>query len=161
MHRGEPLGAGASQSGYTLVALLVVVFVISLGLAVAGPTWREQGRRLHERELMRVGMLYAQALADFRASSPGSLKAYPRSLDELLLDPRFLGVRRHLRRLYPDPVDPTQPWGLTKDADGNITGVYSQSADEPLAAGSVDLGGLVLAPARHYSDWKFSLPTPP
>jgi len=160
MRRGSATRPGASQSGYTLVALLVVVFVMALGLSVAGPTWREQNRRLRERELMRIGMLYARAVAEFRASSPGSLKAYPRSLDELVLDPRFLGVRRHLRRLYPDPIDPAQPWGLTKDADGNITGVYSQSADAPVAGGPVDLGDLVLAPAQHYSDWKFSLPTP-
>jgi type II secretory pathway pseudopilin PulG len=160
MRRGEPSPNRASQSGYTLVTLLVVVFLVSLGLSIAGPTWREQNRRLHERELLRVGMLYAHALADFRASSPGSLKAYPNSLEELLLDPRYLGVRRHLRRLYPDPIDPTQPWGLTKDADGHITGVYSQSVDEPVAEGPMDMGDLVLAPARHYSDWKFSLPIP-
>lgn len=161
MRRGKSLGRGAPQSGYTLVALLVALFVISLGLAVAGPTWHQQSRRAQERELMRVGMLYAHALANFRASSPGSAKAYPASLDELLLDPRFLSVQRYLRRLYPDPVDPTRPWGLVKDAGGNIIGVYSQSTDEPVASGSVDLGDLVLASAHHYSDWKFSLPTPP
>ena len=161
MRPGRAQAPRASQSGYTLVALLVAVFVIALGLAVAGPTWRQQNRRAQERELLRVGMLYAHALASFRDHSPGSLKAYPRSLDELLLDPRYVGVQRHLRRLYPDPVDPTRPWGLTHDADGNITGVYSQTTDAPVATGSIDLGDLVLAPANRYSDWKFSLPTPP
>ena len=161
MRPGSASGHHASQSGYTLVALLVVIFILSIGLAVAGPTWRQQTRRAQERELMRIGMLYAHAFASFRASSPGSVKAYPKSLDELLLDPRYLGVRRYLRQLYPDPVDPAQPWGLTLDAEGNITGVYSESADEPVARGRVDLGDLVLAPAQRYSDWKFSLPTPP
>lgn len=147
-----------SQAGFTLVVLLAVMFIIALGLSAAGPRWHDQHRREQERELVRVGTLYARALADFRESSPGSLKSYPRSLDELALDPRFLGVRRHLRRLYPDPLDPGRPWGLVRDNDGFIVAVYSLSADEPLARGPVDLGGVVLPPARRYSDWKFSPP---
>lgn len=105
---------------------------------------------------MRVGVLYAHALAEFRDSSPGSLKTYPKSLDELALDPRFLGVRRHLRRLYPDPLDPSRPWGLVRDIDGYIVAIYCQSPEAPLAEGPVDLGDVVLSPARRYSDWKFS-----
>ncbi len=158
MHPGRTSHRRRSQSGFTFVALLVVIFVVALGLSAAGPRWREQSQREQERELMRVGVLYARALADFRENSPGSLKTYPRSLDELVLDSRFLGVRRHLRRLYPDPLDPARPWGVVRDIDGYIVAVYSQSPDEPVAAGPVDLDYLVLAPARHYSDWKFSPP---
>ena len=144
------------ESGFTLIALLAAMFVAALGLSVAGPRWYEQHRRASERELMRVGVLYARALADFRQNSPGSLKTYPKTLEELVLDTRFLGVHRHLRRLYPDPLNPARPWGLVRDIDGYIVGVYSQSEDEPVAAGAVDLGDVVLAPARRYSDWKFS-----
>jgi type II secretory pathway pseudopilin PulG len=161
MRLGKATPARAAEAGFTLVALLVVMFVIALGLSVAGPTWAEQNRRSRERELLRVGVLYERALADFRASSPGSLRTYPKSLDELVLDTRFLGVRRHLRQLYPDPLEPTRPWGVVKDIDGYIVAVYSQSSDEPVASGSVDLGDIVLAPARHYADWKFSPPSPP
>ena len=160
MHPGKATVARAPESGYTLVALLVAVFVVALGLSVAGPTWREQNRRLQERELMRIGVLYAHALAEFRESAPGSLKTYPKSLDELALDTRFLGVRRHLRRLYPDPLDPARPWGVVRDIDGYIVGVYSQSSDVPLVTEAVELGDITLAPARHYSDWKFSPPSP-
>ncbi len=109
---------------------------------------------------MRIGVLYAHALAEFRESAPGSLKTYPKSLDELVRDTRFFGVRRHLRRLYPDPLDPARPWGTVRDIDGYIVGVYSQSSDPPLATVAVDLGDIVLSPARRYSDWKFSPPTP-
>ena len=158
---GKGVRRRAAESGFTLLALLLVMFVIALGLSAAGPGWHDQHRRSKERELMRVGALYAHALADFRDSSPGSLKTYPRSLDELVLDARFLGVRRHLRRLYPDPLEPARPWGLVKDADGHIVAVFSQSLDEPLAAGAVDLGDVVLAPVHRYCDWKFSPPSPP
>jgi len=161
MRPGKPIHARVPEAGFTLIALLVVVFVIALGLSIAGPTWHEQTRRVNERELMRVGVLYAHALAEFREGSPGALKTYPKSLDELVLDTRFMGVHRHLRRLYPDPLDPSRPWGLVRDIDGYIVGVYSQSTDAPIAEGAVTLGDIELAPARHYSDWKFSPPSPP
>jgi type II secretory pathway pseudopilin PulG len=161
MRPGRTAAPRPPESGFTFVALLVVVFVIALGLGVAAPTWSQQDKRERERELMRVGVLYAHALADFRESAPGSLKTYPKSLDELVLDARFLGVRRHLRRLYPDPLDPARPWGVVKDIDGYIVAVYSQSADEPVATGPVVLGDIVLASARRYSDWKFSPPSQP
>ena len=160
MRPGKASNPYASESGFTLIALLVAMFVIALGLSVAGPTWHEQNRRTQERELMRIGVLYAHALADFRESAPGSLKTYPKSLDELVLDTRFLGVRRHLRRLYPDPLDPARPWGVVRDIDGYIVGVYSQSSDAPLVTGAIALGDIAMAPARHYSDWKFSPPSP-
>jgi len=160
MRPGKSSVGAPPASGFTLLALLVVMFVIALGLAAAGPTWADQSRRAREHELLHVGLLYERALADFRQSSPGSLKTYPKSLEELVLDTRFLGVRRHLRQLYPDPLEPTRPWGVVKDIDGYIVAVYSQSVDEPLAGGSIELGDIVLPPARHYSDWKFSPPTP-
>jgi type II secretory pathway pseudopilin PulG len=131
------------------------VALVSLALSVAGPRWADQSRRQREQELLRVGALYARAIAEFRDDSPGSLKTYPRSLDELTLDKRFVGVRRHLRELYPDPLDPSRPWGLVQDLDGNVVGVFSRSTDSPLIPGPLDLGVLTLVPARHYADWKF------
>ena len=85
----------------------------------------------------------------------GSVRSYPSALDELLRDPRLPGVQRHLRRLYPDPLNPRRPWGLVIDEFGRITGVYSQSVDSPLARGPVVLPDRTLPPAQRYADWKF------
>jgi len=156
MRRGSAPRAHAAARGYSLVALLALMAVLSIGLAVAGPTWADRKRRERERELLHIGALYAQALAEYRDSAPGSLKSYPNSLDELLLDRRFVGVRRHLRQLYPDPLGPATPWGLMYNRDGGIIGVYSQSQDAPLASVPIPLGTLTLPPARRYSDWKFT-----
>ena len=161
MRPGSASRGDSRQGGFTLVAVLALVFLFALGLSVAGPRWHDLHRRAQERELMRVGVIYAQALADFRDNSPGSLKEYPRTLEELTLDPRFLGVRRHLRQLYPDPLDPARPWGVVRDKDGGIVGVFSQSEDAPIALGPVDLGSVALVPARRYSDWKFTAPNQP
>ena len=141
--------------GFTYIALLALVALISLALSIAGPTWSDKSRRIHERELLRIGALYADAIGAYKADSPGSLKTYPKSLDDLLLDKRFVGVHRHMRQLYPDPMDPSRPWGVIRDIDGYIVGVFSQDDREPVAAGPVLIGDIALPAARHYTDWKF------
>ena len=140
------------------MAMLVVVALISIGLAVAGPLWSQRVRRDHERDLLRVGALYAQALADYRDQSPGSDKRYPMTLAQLLNDDRSIRATRYLRRLYPDPVAPTSEWGLIRDDRGAIEGVFSQSSDAPIAGGPQVVGALTLAPAARYSDWRFIAP---
>lgn len=149
-------GRGRTVSrGFTFVAALLLLALVSLGLAVAGPLWSQQAQRERERELLRMGALYAQAIAAYRSASPGSDKRYPEQLEWLLLDRRFVGTVRHLRRLYPDPVNPGQPWGLVRDGAGQIVGVHSLSTEPPLAQGPLQWSGRVLGPVRRYADWQF------
>ncbi|MEF7613638.1 type II secretion system protein [Aquincola sp. MAHUQ-54] len=156
MQRGEPGRATAPQGGFTLIALLVIVAVVGWGLAFVGPAWSSQAHREREQELLRIGRLYAEALQRYREMSPGGLKTGPARLEDLLLDTRFLGTVRHLRRLYPDPMGADRPWGLVRDAQGGIVGVFSRSEEETVAQGPVwVVDGLVLPPARKYVDWKF------
>ena len=142
-------------SGFTFVWVLAAIVILSIGLAAIGPIWAEQARREREQDLLRVGQLYAHAIARYRANAPGTLKPYPISLDQLLLDGRFAGTVRHLRRLYPDPLGAQRPWGVVRDADGGIRGVYSQSTDMPLRREPLDLDGVSLPAAQRYDQWKF------
>ena len=143
------------QRGFGLVAALVVLALVSLGLAATGPVWSQRAQRERERELIGFGLLYAQALAAYKAASPGSDKQYPATLEALALDTRFAGTVRHLRRAYADPLNPGKPWGLVRNTAGRIVGVYSQSVAAPLAQGELRLDDRVLPPARRYADWKF------
>lgn len=145
----------ALQRGFTYVWVLAAIVVMSLGLAAIGPRWADQARREHERELLQIGSLYAKAIAAYYRASPGSLKQYPAKLEDLLVDTRMVGTVRHLRKLYPDPLDPSRAWGVLRGSDGRIRGVYSQSEDEPLRIESLELDSASLAAARRYSDWKF------
>jgi type II secretory pathway pseudopilin PulG len=158
MRAGRRHSYRSPARGYTFVSVLVLLAVCMIGLSIAGPNWAEAARRGREHELLRIGRLYALALAEYQATSPGALKAYPSALDELVDDHRFVGVRRHLRRLYPDPLAPDRAWGLVRDAQERIIGVYSQSDAAPVAQGALDLGGVRLPAARHYSDWHFIAP---
>jgi type II secretory pathway pseudopilin PulG len=148
-------GSHRPALGFTLVAALLLLALLSLGLAVIGPLWSQQSQRERERDLLRVGTLYAQAIAAYQRVSPGSDKQYPATLDVLVLDTRFVGTVRHLRKLYADPMASGQAWGLVRNPAGRIIGVYSQSAAAPLAQGSVALDDRVLPPAQRYADWKF------
>jgi type II secretory pathway pseudopilin PulG len=148
MRRGEP-------GGYSFVAVLVLLAIVSFGLAFIGPLWSQQAQREREQELLRIGTLYARALANYRDSSPGSAKQYPASLDALLVDTRFVGVVRHLREPYPDPVNAGQAWGLLRNEAGCIVGVHSLSTAAPLAQGAVAPDGTAMPAATQYSQWKF------
>lgn len=144
-----------AQRGFTLPLAMAGIALAALALSVAGPLWAQYEQRERERELLRVGLLYAQALAAYRDSSPGR-KELPSTLEQLVLDSRFVGTQRHLRRLYPDPMNPRRPWGLLRDAQGRINGVYSQHPKAPVAQGPVALSDRTLPPARSYAQWQFT-----
>lgn len=135
--------------------MLAVLALAMMAMSMAGPLWSAQQQRDKEQELLRLGGLYARALSEYRSSAPGNLKQYPARLEQLVLDDRYIGTQRYLRRLYGDPVNGERPWGLVLDRQQRIAGVYSLSDKRPVAsalAGAKALGAE--APTR-YSDWKF------
>lgn len=147
--------ARRSDGGFTYVWALAALVVFSLGLAAIGPNYAADAQREREADLLRVGRLYAEAIASYHAASPGSLKQYPASLEMLLEDTRFVGTVRHLRRLYADPLQPGRPWGLLRSPDGGIRGVYSADERAPLRSAALDLGVVALPPSQRYLDWHF------
>lgn len=147
------MAAGRNACGFALLAVLVALAL--LALATQGVTWvlSQQAMREREAELLRRGQAYAQAIADFHAASPGSIKGFPREIAELLEDRRFLGVRRHLREPYADPIG--TDWQFVLGPDGTIRGVHSASTRAPIRSAPIDLGHVQLPAAERYSDWKF------
>lgn len=152
---GSPVERTGTQHGFTYVAVLAILALLGVALAAIGTRWADRVQREREQDLLRVGQLYAQAILAYHRGSPGSDKTWPKSLEDLLLDPRMLGTVRYLRAPYGDPMVPGQPFGIVRAADDTIRGVYSTSAATPFQQGRVDLGVTVLAPAQHYSDWQF------
>jgi type II secretory pathway pseudopilin PulG len=155
MRAGDRAGNSPSR-GFTYVIVLLLVALLSLGLSITGPRWADAAQREREDELVRIGTLYAQAITRYREASPGSLKQYPASLDNLLLDNRFVGTRRHLRRLYTDPLVPGRPLGIVRGADGSVRGVFSTSEAQPLRRTPLQIDGLAeMPPAAQYNQWVF------
>lgn len=146
----------AGERGFTLIWCMAMVLALGLGLAAVGPMWQADSQRERERELLRVGRLYAQAIASYKKASPGTRKEYPAALQDLIRDPRHVGTLRHLRTAYTDPMVPGKAFVLVLDAQGRILGVRSTSRERPFLRlapfDELDMPGN----AEHYSDWTFT-----
>lgn len=144
----------ATRRGSRGAALLLTMFLVALigiMLTVAGRVWRTEMQREKEAELLVVGAEIAKAITRYHAVS----LQYPENLKQLLLDTRQQNTVRYLRRLYRDPVTGSGTWGLIKDVNGRITGVYSLGKGEPLKQAGFDTAQAKFKGAKSYSDWAF------
>ena len=139
--------------GFAYLFMLFMLALLAISLLAAGTLEYYAGVRSNEAELLRVGAEFRHALSSYRnAVAPG---AYPASLDELVLDRRSGVLRRHLRKLYVDPMTRSRDWGLIVEA-GQIVGVYSKSERKPMKVAGFDPEDAGLEGGEHYSDWIFS-----
>lgn len=150
--RRPPPGRGGN--GFTYLGVLFLVMLMGLGLAGSLQAWSVSKQRERERDLLWIGDQYARALKAYYTQSPGP-RQYPQRLDELLEDKRFPAPRRHLRRLYADPITNTSDWGLIKTPDGRISGVHSLSEAEPRKQSQFPLRWEDFNNKTKYSDWRF------
>ncbi|MGE8168072.1 type II secretion system protein [Pseudomonas putida] len=146
--------SGKACAGFTYLGVLLLIAVSSVALAASGTLWSSVAQREHERQLLWVGGQYAQALRSYYRASPG-LAQYPQELTDLLVDNRFPEARRHIRRLYPDPITGSDEWGVVRAIDGRITGVHSRSDATPFKRSGFDRQWSGFEGLEHYSDWQF------
>lgn len=142
------------SSGYTYIGLLVIVAVLGVSLAATGSLWHVEMTRERERELLLIGVEFQQALKSYRDASPGAMRS-PRSLDELVEDKRLPVTRRHLRKIYVDPLTGRAEWGYLRLPDGGIIGVYSVAAGSPLKRARMPVALAYLEGTTRYRDWIF------
>ena len=154
------------QRGFTYLVLLFTVAITAAGLGGTGILWHTAQQRQKEVELLFIGNQIRNAIASYYARTPGNLRRYPASLEELLKDPRFPTTVRHLRKLYRDPItaNAQKPgdWGLITAPGGGIMGVYSTSEAAPLKRAGFDLPNRVfeertvtLGDKMTYKEWQF------
>jgi type II secretory pathway pseudopilin PulG len=136
----------------------MVIAMLGLGTSIAAQLHAVSARREREKELLFVGHQFRAALRSYyHAQMRAGRKEYPASLEELLKDNRFPGIRRHLRKLYRDPVHGGSEWGLVR-VGGRIVGIHSLSQEQPLKQGNFDLEDAAFADREKYSDWVFTYP---
>jgi type II secretory pathway pseudopilin PulG len=138
--------------GFTYLTVLFIVAVITAGLALVGEVWETAAKREKETELLFIGNQYRQAITRYYLAGKNQ---YPRSLDDLLKDPRQPGIVRYLRRAYQDPFTGKAEWGIVKAPDGGVQGVYSQSDQKPLKIANFRVRDAGFESAKTYADWKF------
>ncbi len=145
-------GARAARArGFTYIGLLLLVAIMGVSLSVAAELWHTAQQRDKEEELLFVGGQIRHAIAMYAAN----VGSYPHSLKDMEKDPTFPGVRRYLRRVYPDPVSGKPEWGLVMPDGNAITGVYSLSEEEPIKKAGFDRLDREFEGKTKYSDWKF------
>lgn len=153
--------SGEHQGGFAYLVLLLAIALIGIAASSAVSLGATLARRDAELQLLAIGAEFDQALRSY-AGVPGAATAVagargPRNLEDLLRDPRYPGVRRHLRKLYADPLTGSAEWGLVRDGEGFIIGVYSQSAGRPIKRGQFPPMQAHFEEAESYSGWAFGL----
>jgi type II secretory pathway pseudopilin PulG len=147
------------EHGFTYIALLIFVAIMSVGLLATGEVWNTAMKREKEQELLFAGDQIRTAITMYYNHSAGQGGRFPMSLEDLLKDPRSPATKRYLRKLYLDPVTNSSDWELIKGPNGEIFGVHSASADEPTKKSNFSLADQDFEGKMKYSDWVFMIST--
>lgn len=151
--RGSP---GPCQAGFTYLGLIIFVFILGMVGAATLKIGSLLQRAHAEQELLEIGFQFSTALRTYAEASPRGRPTQPMSLEELLRDTRFPNPRRHLRKIFVDPVSGKAEWGLVRAGDGGrILGVHSLSQAAPLKLGNFDQRFPGFENRERISDWKF------
>lgn len=128
----QPIQAGKqckqsrkNQTGFTYLVLLFSIAILGIGLASTGVIWSTEARLAKQRELDFIGREFIQAIESYYNATPGEVKSYPLTVDELLTDRRFLFTKRHLRKIYVNPFSNSADWQYLREPGGGIHGISS------------------------------------
>lgn len=113
--------AGASDSGYALVALVATLTVALIAMAVAVPTWQHVVKNEREQELIFRGGQIADAIARFQRKNANAL---PSSIEQLVKG-------RFLRKAYKDPMTKDGEWRLVRQGEAILPGVAAPGMAAP------------------------------
>lgn len=114
------------QKGLAYLAVLFLVMAISISMLVVTQNEETLIRREKELDWLFIGQQYQKAITQYYQQSPNGLRELPLTFDDLILDKRFLEVKRHLRKTYPDPLT-GKNWIEIRNLEGRLIGVKSAS----------------------------------
>lgn len=149
------------QRGLAYLALLIgvaIIGVVAAGTIQLGALYQ---RRMAEKELLYVGDQFQRALLSYTDNTPVGQPTQPRSLDELVRDPRYPNPVRYLRRVYADPLTGKADWVLILSPNGQtIVGIHSASREHPIQLRQFPERFRGFEDKLSYTDWVF-IPRPP
>jgi len=149
-------GRAGRACGFTYLGLLILLAIMGLVAAAGIKMGAVMQRAAAEEELLEIGAQFSEALRSYAAATPRDQVPYPPSLQELLKDPRFPHPRRHLRKIFLDPVSGNAQWGITYlDGERGVIAVYSLSDRRPLKIANFDVRFQNFGQKEKLSDWKF------
>lgn len=159
-----------SEKGFIFLWALFAAALAGIMLAGTGQVWQITSQREKEKELLFVGDQFRQAVMSYHDDASGGPKEYPESLEQLLEDKRGTTTKRHLRKIFIDPMTNTTDWGLVEEPEPEqenssvsistgkkkgIIGVYSVSKGMPIKVDNFKEHNADFSDAVTYQDWKF------
>ncbi|WP_306391103.1 type II secretion system protein [Telluria beijingensis] len=146
------------QAGFTYLGLIVFVAIVGLVGAATLKVGSLLQRAAAEEELLEIGAAFSAALDSYAAATPRGASPYPPSMAELLKDPRSPAVRRHLRKVFIDPLTGKAEWGIVYLGGGEtgIVAFHSLSQARPLKIANFDSRFKGLDNKEKISEWRFS-----
>lgn len=142
------------QQGFSYVVVMFLVAVLSMISVRALENTQMDERRWKEAQLLKVGKAYRDAIEAYYLNTPGTGKALPGSVNDLLLDQRISKAVRPLRRPYRDPITGSATWGYIYK-DDRLVGVYSLSKLKPLKQDGFIDEQVKFKNAASYQNWRF------
>lgn len=144
------------DGGFTYLSLIILVAIIGLVSATTLKLGAVLQRSRAEQQLLDIGAAFSDALQSYADATPAGFPPQPPSLKELLKDPRFPGVRRHLRKVFVDPMTGEAEWGVVYLGDKRgVLAVYSLSDAKPVKIGNFPARFQGLAGKKKISEWRF------
>lgn len=100
------------ENGFVYLWALFAVVLAGIMMAGTGQMWQAKSQREKETELLFIGEEFRKAIMSYHNSGT---KQYPSSLEDLLKDDRSPNIKRHLRKIYVDPMTGTAEWGIVEE----------------------------------------------
>jgi type II secretory pathway pseudopilin PulG len=148
------------QRGFTYIGLLIFLAILGVASALTVTVGSLLQRRANEAELLFIGAQYAAAFRSFYEATPVGQRQFPARIQDLLRDPRYPGIKRHLRKIYVDPISGSEEWGLVAAPGGGFVGIYSLSKRAPIKIAGFGAQFALLAGKKSYSEWVFGFVPP-
>lgn len=144
---------GVRESGFTYAFLLGVLATGTILLGVTNHIASTEIKREKERELLFRGGQYYNAIKSYY--NAGNPAVYPRSLSDLILDPRF-PHKIHLRKLYKDPTqNKNTDFEIILNSRGEIVGVKSLTQSESFKSDNFPDTIVLDGDGSSYHHWQF------
>ena len=141
--------------GFTYIGVLIALAIIGGASAAALSAGSTMQRRLAEEELLFVGAQFRLAFRSYYESAV-SVPRYPATLEALLQDPRPQVAKRHLRKIFHDPLTGKPEWGLIPAPGGGIMGVHSLAEGKPIKQANFEPAFVLFEGKGSYLEWSFA-----
>lgn len=136
------------------MGLLIFLAILGLSATLTLRAGAALQQREKEEELLFIGSQFQSAFRSYKEATPPGYSSYPKSLDDLLKDPRRKALRRHLRKVYADPMTGKE-WGVEEAPEGGIAGVFSKSDAHAIKKSGFPSFLSNLEGKQKYSEWVF------